>query len=362
MFNFLKKKIKAWKEKTKKNIEEKAEKQEKKVEKTIEKAEKQKKEEEKPAKKEEKKEKQVKQKEPKKEEKPEEEKKGFFKKIKSSFSYKLTEEDFNNIFNNLEEILLENNTALETIDEVKKNLKEELQGKEIKRSEIETKIQEALKQSIEKILIDPFNLMEKIKQKQEPFVILFVGINGSGKTTTIAKISNLLQKNKISTVLAAADTFRAASIEQLTKHAQKLKTDIIKQHYGADPTAVAYDAIEHAKARKTKVVLVDTAGRMHTKENLIREMEKINRVCKPDLKIFVAESITGNDATEQAKIFNEAISIDAVILTKADVDEKGGAALSISNITKKPILFLGTGQEYKNLEPFNKEKFLRKIL
>ena len=374
MFNFLKKKLKSWKEKSKKKVEEKAKKQEKEekeekiAEAKQEKVEKQDKKIEEPIKKE-KPEKEAKKqeiKEPKQEKKEEPEKekqegeKSFFQKIKSSFSYKLQEEDFEDIFENLEEILLENNTALETIDEIKKNLKQELEGKEIKQKEIEKEIQEALKQSIEKILIEPFDLVEKAKT-EKPFVILFLGINGSGKTTTIAKISNLLQKNNLKTVLAAADTFRAASIEQLSKHAEKLKTEIIKQHYGADPTAVAFDAIKHAKAKNADVVLIDTAGRMHTKENLIRELEKIVRVTKPNLKVFVAESITGNDATEQAKIFNDAIGIDTVILTKADIDEKGGNAISISQITEKPILFLGTGQEYKDLTKFNKQEFLEKL-
>lgn len=348
MFNFLKEKLRSWVSKSKKNVEEKAEKEVKKA--TKEQSTKTKKD-VKPS---------VEAKES-KVESPEKEKKSFISKLKSKFTYKLTEEDFDNIFNNLEEILLENNTALETIDEIKKNLKQELEGKEIKKQDIEKTIQKALKNSIESILTEPFNIIEKVKQAEKPFIILFVGINGSGKTTTIAKISSLLQKNKLKTVLAAADTFRAASIEQLTKHATKLKTHIIKQHYGADPTAVAYDAIEHAKARKLDTVLIDTAGRMHTKENLIREMGKINRITKPNLKIFVAESITGNDAVEQAKTFNEAIGIDAIILSKSDVDEKGGAALSISNITKKPILFLGTGQNYNDLKPFKKEDFIKQL-
>ena len=180
-------------------------------------------------------------------------------------------------------------------------------------------------------------------------------------TTTIAKFANLLQENNISCVLAAADTFRAASIEQLEHHAKKLKIKLIKHDYGADPAAVGFDAIKHAKAHNIQVVLIDTAGRMHTQDNLLSEMEKICRVTDPDMKIFVAESIAGNDAIQQAKKFNDTIGIDASILTKADVDEKGGTAISISYVTKKPILYLGTGQEYKDLELFDPEKFVKEL-
>jgi fused signal recognition particle receptor len=191
--------------------------------------------------------------------------------------------------------------------------------------------------------------------------MLFLGINGSGKTTTIARLAYMLKQKNISVVLGAGDTFRAASIEQLEKHASNLGVPIIKQNYGSDPAAVAFDTIAYAKSHKIDVVLIDTAGRMHTKTDLIREMEKIVRVSKPDLKIFVAESITGNDAIEQAKVFNESVNIDGIILTKADVDERGGTCISVSYITGKPILFIGVGQEYKDLEKFDKEKIIKNL-
>jgi len=296
------------------------------------------------------------------EEKPEikekpEEKASVFKKIKERFSYKLSDEDFEGIFEDLELMLLESNVALEATEAIKKQLKNELVGKEIKKEDLEEKIKEALKKSIDNILIEPDDLVPLIKSKK-PFVMVFFGINGTGKTTTIAKVANLLLKNNISCVLAAGDTFRAASIEQLEYHADKLGIKVVKHDYGADPAAVAFDAIKHAKAHDIQAVLIDTAGRMHTKDNLLSEMEKICRVTDPDLKIFVAESIAGNDAIQQARNFNEIIGIDGSVLTKADVDEKGGTAISISYITKKPILFLGTGQEYDKLEVFNKEKFI----
>jgi fused signal recognition particle receptor len=294
----------------------------------------------------------------------EKEKKGFFQKIREKFTTtKLSEDDFNELFEQLEMTLLENNIAVSVIGEIKKKLKDEFVDRAIGKKEIEEKIKSVLRETLSKILIDPFDLIKKVNDKKEkPFVIVFFGINGAGKTTTIAKVAHLLQKNKFKCVLAASDTFRAASIEQLEKHAANLGINIIKHQYGADPAAVAFDAISHAKAAGKEVVLIDTAGRMHTKADLMREMEKIVRVAKPDLKIFIGESITGNDAVEQASAFNKSIGIDAVILTKADVDEKGGAMISVSNVTGKPILFLGTGQEYKDLEYFDKNKIISSIL
>ena len=258
--------------------------------------------------------------------------------------------------------MLESNVALEVVDKIKENMEKKLIHEDIPKSKIEDKIKEALKKSIEEILLKPFDLITKINEKKDsPFVILFFGINGSGKTTTIAKIASLLKQNKISSVIAAADTFRAASIEQIKTHGEKLGIKVISQDYGADPAAVGFDAIKYAKAHGIKAVLIDTAGRMYTKKDLLREMGKIIRVCNPDLKIFVAESITGNDAVEQAKTFNEAFKIDASILSKADVDERGGTAVSIGYITKKPIIFLGTGQSYKDLEKFDAKEILVKM-
>ena len=296
-----------------------------------------------------------------KEEEIEEKKQGFFGFFKKFKTLKLDEEQFNSIFEELYISLIENNVAIEAIDEIKKSLKEKLVGKEIEKNKVEDEIKKGLKKSFEKILIEPFDAVKRIKEKDGVFIIVFFGINGSGKTTAIAKLAHLLLKNKISCVLAAADTFRAASIEQLQKHAFALGVKMIKHDYGADPAAVAFDAIKHAQANNIKVVLIDTAGRMHTKENLLKEMEKICRVAKPDLKIFVGESITGNDIIEQVKHFNDIIGIDGIILTKTDVDEKGGAAISVGYVTQKPILFLGTGQKYENLEKFSREKIIKSL-
>ncbi len=293
--------------------------------------------------------------------------KGFLKKITSKVKkIKISEKEFEVYGEELRMLLLENNVAFEVADKIIEELKQEMSGKELLKKEVESEVKDALKKIIEEILIEPFDIKEKIKEKtadqaKEPFVILFVGINGSGKTTTIAKIASFLKEKGFSCVLAAADTFRAASIEQLEKHGKRIGIKVISQKYGADPAAVGFDAIQHAKKNFINVVLIDTAGRMHTAKNLLKEVEKIAKVCKPDLKIFVGESITGNDAVEQAKSFDWAIGIDGIVLTKADVDEKGGTALSVGYVTKKPILFLGTGQEYTKIEVFDKKKFVKEL-
>lgn len=285
-----------------------------------------------------------------------EQKKGIIKGIiKKIATIKLSPERFEKVFWDLELALLESNTAVEVIEHIKKEIANALVGKDIKRSEIETLIKKTLKKAIKDLFVPPKKkITDMIAQKEEkPFTICFFGINGSGKTTTIAKFACLFQKNNISCVLAASDTFRAAAIDQLEAHANRLGIKIIKHDYGADPAAVAFDAIAYAKAHNIDVVLIDTAGRMHSNINLIDEMKKIVRVAKPDIKIFVGESITGNDCIEQAKKFNDEIGIDGIVLTKVDIDEKGGAAISVSYVTKKPILFIGTGQGYDALTPFS---------
>ncbi|MBS3105794.1 signal recognition particle-docking protein FtsY [Candidatus Woesearchaeota archaeon] len=294
----------------------------------------------------------------------ESEKKGFFATITEKITTtKIDNAQFEKLFWELEMALMENNVSVEVIEKIKNDLKEQLVEKPIKRTKVEETIQETLKNSVEKLFeTSTIDLIEEIKNKKEkPYIIAFFGINGSGKTTSIAKLANMLKEEKISCVLAASDTFRAASIEQLQQHADKLGIKMIKHDYGSDPAAVAFDAIKHAKAKSIDVVLIDTAGRMHSNTNLIDEMKKIIRVAKPDLKIFVGESITGNDCVEQAKTFNEAVGIDGIILAKADIDEKGGAAVSVSYVTKKPILFLGTGQKYGDLQVFNSEVVMKSL-
>jgi fused signal recognition particle receptor len=353
MFGNLKDKLKKWVSKTKEDVEEVVE--------TIEEKIKPEKKDKKPAKKE-KKVKKKETKEKKVEEKPEiieeETPEPEVKKSKKSvFRKSLTGEKFEEVFEELEMILLQNNIAYEAVESLKESLKEKLVGESAKIS-----IEDALKESIEELLQNPPNLIDQIEEKKEsPYVILFTGINGSGKTTTIAKLANLLIKNKLTVCLASADTFRAAAIEQLQVHADKLDVQLIKKAYGSDPAAVGFDAVKYAKKNKIDVVLIDTAGRMNNRDTLMKEIEKIARVNSPDLKIFLGESITGNDATTQAKDFNDAIGIDGIILSKADVDEKGGTAVSVSHVTNKPIYFLGTGQTYDDLEVFDKEKLIKQI-
>jgi len=347
---------------------EKTETQEEKQEITKEEIKEEKKEEEKKAEKIKEEPKQEIKEKPKVEEpKPEpEKKKGFFKRITSKVTErvtttKLSDAKFEELFYDLEIALLENNSAVEVIEKIKNDLKKELIDKPISRGKIQDLVINSLKKSISELFdVKKINLLEKIKNKK-PFVICFVGINGSGKTTTIAKVANLILKNNLSVVLAAADTFRAAAIDQLQIHSDKLGVKLIKHEYGSDAAAVAFDAVKHAEAKNKDVVLIDTAGRLHSDSNLVEEMKKIVRVSKPDMILFVGESITGNDCTEQAKKFDEAINLDGIILSKADIDEKGGAAISVSYVTKKPILFIGTGQEYDDLEKFDKEKLLASI-
>ena len=353
MFNKLREKIKDWA----KNISESAEEFE--PEEPIEKEKKSKKS--KPEKTKEKKPKKIK---VKLEEEPEA--KGIFKKIGEKINkVKISEEQFSAYSEELENLLLENNVALEVAERITRELRNKIMGKEILKKEIEEEIKDAFKEIINEILVEPFNVLERIEEKyrktREPYVILFCGINGSGKTTTIAKIAEWLKKKNVSCVIAASDTFRAASIEQIKEHGEKLGIKVISNDYGVDPASVAFDAIQYGKKNFIQCVLIDTAGRMHTAKNLIKEIEKISRVTKPDLKIFIGESITGNDAVEQVKSFNEAIGIDGIVLTKADIDEKGGTALSLGYVTKKPILYLGTGQAYDAIEPFDKKMFIRKL-
>ncbi len=295
-----------------------------------------------------------------KEEEPE--KKGFFGKVKESLTTKkITADKFESLFWELEVVLLENNVSVEVIEKIKEDLKEELVDKPLPR-DVLGKINDTLQKTLNDILeFETVDLLKNIEAKEGPYVVALFGINGAGKTTSIAKLTHYLKENGKSVVLAACDTFRAAAIQQLGEHAERLDVKMIKHDYGSDSAAVAYDAIKYAEKNNVDVVLIDTAGRLHSNTNLMAELEKIIRVTNPDLKIFVGESITGNDCVEQARKFNELVQMDGAILTKADVDEKGGAPLSISYVIGKPILFLGVGQEYKDLEKFDKEKMLTRL-
>ena len=263
----------------------------------------------------------------------------------------------------MELALLESDVAMEAVDEMKAIIKKRLVGLRVEnRAAITPTIEKALKASLVELLskttFDPQTLLEK---RDGPLIIAFVGVNGTGKTTTIAKIADWLQKNGKSVVMAASDTFRAGAIEQLEVHAERLGCKFIKHQAGGDPAAVAFDAVEHAKAKHRDIVMIDTAGRMQTNSNLMDEMKKIKRVAKPDLVMFVGDSLAGNDAIDQAKKFHEAGGIDAVVLTKLDVDAKGGAALSISSAIGQPIAFVGIGQDYGDIMPFDATWIVERI-
>jgi len=304
--------------------------------------------------------------EEKKEEVKEKPKKSLFGRFKEALTTKkISGDKFEDLFWDLELVLLESNVSVKVIERIKEDLKEELVDKPLPR-DVPAKIKEVLSNTLKDILsIETFSLLDRIKEKNEkegePFVITFFGINGAGKTTTIAKLVHLLKENGITCVLAASDTFRAAAIQQLQEHADKLGVKMISHDYGSDAAAVAYDAVQYAKKNDVNAVLVDTAGRLHSNTNLMAELEKICRVSKPDLKIFIGESITGNDCIEQAEKFDKLINLDAAILSKADIDEDGCAPLSIAYTIKKPILYLGMGQEYKDLEEFNPDLILKRL-
>ena len=266
----------------------------------------------------------------------------------------------------LEMGLLEGDVAMEVATEVVGSVKEDLVGRKIKRSsDITEYTYDALRNAVADIIDIPgksmTEMIEEKKAQGEPLVVMFVGINGTGKTTTIGKLANYYLKKGYTPVIAASDTFRAGAIEQVTHHADNVGVKIIKHQKGSDPAAVAYDAVEHARAQGKELVLIDTAGRMQTNTNLMDEMKKIKRVSNPDLVIFVGDALTGNDATQQAVKFNEAIDIDGVILTKADADSKGGASLSIGYVIKKPIMFLGMGQGYDDIMEYDAEWMLNQL-
>ena len=279
------------------------------------------------------------------------------------FAKKVNEKEMDDFLWELEIALMEADVALPVVEEIKDGVRANLVGKKYSRGHtLEEIVELSLKDAVHSVLkLNEFDFDDWFSKQEKPVPIMFVGINGTGKTTAIAKIANRLMKDDKTIVLAAGDTFRAGAIEQLTIHADKLGCKIVKHSQDADPAAVAFDAIEHARSKKKDCILIDTAGRMQTNSNLIDEMKKIVRVAKPALKIFVGDSLAGNDAVEQAKAFDDAIGIDAIILTKIDADSKGGAALSIAHTIGKPIAFVCNGQEYDDIIKFDSEWMLNRL-
>jgi fused signal recognition particle receptor len=277
-------------------------------------------------------------------------------------SWTIDEKKLDELLWDLELGLLEADVAYSVIDSIKKDVKQEISRVPFDKGKAGDLVETVLKNAIGHVLkTNNFDFNRFIDERKKPVVLMFVGVNGTGKTLSIAKIAYQLQKAGKTCVMAAGDTFRAGAIEQLTIHADNLGVKIVKHGPGSDPAAVAFDAIEHAKAKHRDVVLLDTAGRMQTNSNLMDEMAKIKRVAKPDMIIFVGDALAGNDAVEQAKRFNEVVGIDGVILTKVDADAKGGSSLSIAYTIGKPLLFIGVGQKYEDQITFNPEWMVQHI-
>jgi fused signal recognition particle receptor len=299
-----------------------------------------------------------------------------FERLKAQFSSfydrvtktDLQGKDLDKVLGEFQLSLIENDVAVSVADYVTSELREKLRDAQFARfSDPRSKVREILGDVLLSVLdragrLDIFDLVEKKREAGEPAIIVFVGINGTGKTTSIAKLAHILQKRGRTCILAAGDTYRSGSIEQLEQHAKKIGVRIIKHQYGADPAAVAFDAVNYARAHGVNAVLIDTAGRMQTNTNLLEEMKKIVRVTKPDLTILVVDALTGNDAVEQGKVFSKAVKIDGIILAKLDADVKGGNAISLSYIMGRPVTLVGTGQGYDDLEPFQAQIIVKNLI
>jgi len=280
----------------------------------------------------------------------------------------LTGKGLDNVLDEFQLSLIENDVAVSAADFISNELREKLKDVQFARfTDPRTRVKVILQEVLLSLLqragqLDIFALIDKKKSIGEPAVLVFIGINGTGKTTSLAKLAHVLQKKGRSVILAASDTYRSGSIEQLEEHARRIGVRVIKHQYGADPAAVAFDAVNYAKAHRINAVLIDTAGRMQNNKNLLEEMRKIVRVTNPDLTILVVDALTGNDAVEQGKVFSEAVKIDGIILAKLDADVKGGSAISLSYIMGKPVAMVGTGQKYDDLEPFQAEAIVKNLV
>jgi fused signal recognition particle receptor len=299
-----------------------------------------------------------------------------FDRLKAQFSSfydriaktELKGKDLDNVLDQFQLSLIQNDVAVSAADFVTNHLREKLGDVQFARfTDPRAKVKVILQEVLLSLLqgagqLDIFALIDKKKSIGEPAVLVFIGINGTGKTTSIAKLAHVLQKRGRSVILAASDTYRSGSIEQLEEHARRIGVRVIKHQYGADPAAVAFDAVNYAKAHRINAVLIDTAGRMQNNKNLLEEMRKIVRVTNPDLTILVVDALTGNDAVDQGKVFSEAVKIDGIILAKLDADVKGGSAISLSYIMGKPVAMVGTGQKYDDLEPFQAEAIVKNLI
>ena len=290
----------------------------------------------------------------------------FRKKAKSLATGKviIREEDLDDALWELEQALLAADVEMEVAEELLRQLRDDLAGEA---HAVTKSIDEVVTDTLETALVDVMTVdgasfEDHLDTTDGPVVVVFTGVNGVGKTTTIAKLARYLETEGYSSVLANGDTFRAGANEQIEEHADRLDRPVISHQQGGDPAAVIYDAVEYAEANDVDVVLGDTAGRLHTSEGLMDQLAKIDRVVDPDLTVFVDEAVAGQDAVDRAREFNDAAAIDGVILTKADADAHGGAAISIAHTIDRPIFFLGTGQSYDDLTAFDPEWLVARLL
>lgn len=264
----------------------------------------------------------------------------------------------------LEMALLDSDVEMSVAEEMLESIRESLIGE--MRAQVDTTeelVTEALRDALlDVIAVGQFDFERRVREADKPVTIVFTGINGVGKTTTIAKLSQYFEERGLSTVMANGDTYRAGANEQISQHAEALDTEIITHEQGGDPAAVVYDAVEYAEANGIDVVLGDTAGRLHTSEDLMEQLSKIDRVVEPDMTLFVDEAVAGQDAVERAREFDDAAAIDGAVLTKADADSSGGAAISVAYVTGKPVLFLGVGQGYDDIERFEPAALVDSLL
>ena len=276
-------------------------------------------------------------------------------------------EALSNLMEELEWIMLESDISSDAVTAVMAALKRNLIGQRLRKGADLSKVLEAsLKRALRSILQagywDFYASIESFIQKGDaPVIIMFVGVNGTGKTTTVAKIAHNLQKRNISVIAAAGDTFRAGAIEQLETHCERLNIRCVSSQRGGDSAAIARDAVDSARAKGIDVVLVDTAGRMQNKSNLMAELEKVRRVANPHLTLFVGDALAGNDAVDQARNFQQMLKFDGAVLTKLDTDAKGGAGLSIAHATGRPIVLCGIGQEYDDIMQFDPDWLLQQL-
>lgn len=295
--------------------------------------------------------------------------KSFTKQISDTIMYKtISEKDVEEFCNKIFTELIEADVAYDVAERIVETIKNNLAGQKIPRgSNVEEYMDGILYKSLYNILSSGVtrNFLEAVKDivtRDGVAKIMFMGINGVGKTTTIAKVAYTLKQSGLKSVIVGADTFRAGAQEQLKKHCEKLGLPFIGGRYGADPAAVAFDGVVYAQKNRYHIVLIDTAGRMHIDVDLMNELRKIVNVIKPHMKILIVDALTGNDAIEQARKFDEAVGVDAAILTKVDADASGGAALSVIMGIGKPILYLGVGQGYDDLLGYDPDAILKMLL